>query len=297
MQHRTLGYSDLYVSVIGLGCMSLGHDHAQNARVIHAALDHGVTFIDTADLYDKGFNEESVGKALRGRRDRVVLATKVGNQWRPDGRGWDWNPRKAYILQAVHASLRRLQTDCIDLYQLHGGTLEDPIDEAIEAFEQLKQQGHIRHYGISSIRPNVIRTWTARSQMQSVMTQYSLLDRRPEEETLDHLHAHSRSVVVRGALAKGLLAGKSPREYLGLSAEPVAEVQQALRAQGQGQDMGPVALQYVLAHPAVATIAVGASSEAQAIANAMASDLPPLTVEQHMALQAVAPVLRYEQHR
>jgi aryl-alcohol dehydrogenase-like predicted oxidoreductase len=87
---------------------------------------------------------------------KVIIATKVGNQWRADGSGWDWNPNKDYIISAVEQSLKRLQTDYIDLYQLHGGTMEDPIDETIEAFEQLQKQGKIRYYGISSIRPTVI---------------------------------------------------------------------------------------------------------------------------------------------
>ena len=146
MIRRRLGHSDLEVGVIGFGCMSLGEDHADNARLIHAALDRGLDYFDTADLYQHGENEVTVGRALQGRKD-AVIATKVGNQWRPDGSGWDWNPGKAYIKEAVVGSLRRLRTDCIDLYQLHGGTIDDPLDETIEAFEELKAAGTIRHTG------------------------------------------------------------------------------------------------------------------------------------------------------
>lgn len=167
--------------------MSLRNDHNENTRIIHHAIDLGINFFDTADLYDKGTNEISLGKALKGKREQVMLATKVGNQWRANGSGWDWNPRKEYILQAIDKSLERLQTDHIDLYQLHGGTIEDPMDETIEAFELLQQQGKIRYYGISSIRPNVIREYIKRSSISSVMMQYSLLDRRPEETCLDLL--------------------------------------------------------------------------------------------------------------
>lgn len=197
MQYRSLGKSTLTVSEIGFGCMSLGSDDAANARLIHHACEQGVNFFDTADLYEHGQNETSVGKALQDRRSAVIIATKVGNQWKEDGSGWDWNPKKAYIIAAVEASLQRLQTDYIDLYQLHGGTLDDPIDETIAAFETLQQQGKIRYYGISSIRPNVIREYVQRSHIVSVMMQYSLLDRRPEETCLPLLQENNIGVLAR----------------------------------------------------------------------------------------------------
>ena len=143
MQYTSLGRSPLQISCIAFGCMSLPQDTA-SASILHKAVDAGINYFDTADLYDKGLNEELVGAALKGMRKQVIIATKVGNVWRTDGSGWDWNPSKEHILKSVEASLKRLQTDYIDLYQLHGGTIDDPIDEAIEAFEQLVQQGKIR---------------------------------------------------------------------------------------------------------------------------------------------------------
>ena len=202
---------------MGFGCMSLEREQ-ESARVIHKAVESGVNFFDTADLYEKGMNEERLGRILRGKRDEVVLATKVGNQWRPDGSGWDWNPSKEYIIGAVEASLARLQTDRIDLYQLHGGTMDDPIDETIEAFELLQQQGKILYYGISSIRPAVIREYIRRSRIISVMMQYSLADRRPEEACLGELKAAGIGVLARGVVMKGLLSGKPAATYLGHSA-------------------------------------------------------------------------------
>ena len=129
MKYNRLGKSELEVSNVSFGCMSLGADQAKNEKLLTAAVEHGINLFDTADLYQKGANEEMVGKALKGVREKVILATKVGNQWRSDGSGWDWNPSKDYILQSVEKSLKRLQTDYIDLYQLHGGTIDDPIDE------------------------------------------------------------------------------------------------------------------------------------------------------------------------
>ena len=138
MEYQQLGKSDLQISRISFGCMSLGRDQQDNQKIIDRAIDYGINYFDTADLYDKGMNEQSVGAALKEKRDKIIIATKVGNQWRSDGSGWDWNPNKTYILSCVDKSLQRLQTDYIDLYQLHGGTIDDPIDETIEAFEQLK---------------------------------------------------------------------------------------------------------------------------------------------------------------
>ncbi|HYC28194.1 MAG TPA: aldo/keto reductase, partial [Chitinophagaceae bacterium] len=120
MIYNTLGHSQLQISALSFGCMSLQNDQTQNTHILHHAIALGINFFDTADLYNKGMNEISVGKALKEKRHQIILATKVGNQWRADGSGWDWNPRKEYILQQIDGSLQRLQTDYIDLYQLHG---------------------------------------------------------------------------------------------------------------------------------------------------------------------------------
>ncbi len=171
MEKRRLGKSDLYVTELGLGCMTLGTDALAAERIINAALEEGVNYFDTADLYDFGVNESIVGRALKPVREQVIMATKVGNRWNNKQDGWSWDPSKAYIKEAVKDSLTRLGTDYIDLYQLHGGTLDDPIDETIEAFEDLVSEGLIKYYGISSIRPNVIREYASKSNISSVMMQ------------------------------------------------------------------------------------------------------------------------------
>lgn len=243
--------------------MSLKPGDPDNERLLHEAVDLGITFFDTADLYDKGANETLVGRALKAHRSKIVLATKVGNQWREDGSGWDWNPRKAYILQAVEQSLRRLQTDHIDLYQLHGGTIDDPMDETISAFELLKEQGKIKAYGISSIRPNVIQEWTNRSSLRSVMMQYSILDRRPEEVCMDMLRKKGVSMIVRGALAQGMLIDKFAKPYLGYTLNEVQEIIEYIRS--TGIDPTYLALQYVWQDPVVSTAVVGIRTRAQLI--------------------------------
>lgn len=259
MKYHQLGKSDIEASVIGFGCMSLLKSSRQEAEaLIHRALDAGVNYFDTADLYDKGENEQLIGRLLKPVRDKVIIATKVGNQWREDGSGWDWNPRKSYILSAVEKSLSRLNTDYIDLYQLHGGTIEDPIEETIEAFEQLVQEGKIRYYGISSIRPNVIRKYAALSNIQSVMIQYSVLDRRPEEEMLQLLEQHHISIVARGVLAQGLLVDKPAKDYQGHTAAGVAQVQQTMNSLLQeGYNKTALALHYVLRSAVLASAVIG----------------------------------------
>ncbi|MBF8962105.1 aldo/keto reductase [Pontibacter sp. FD36] len=298
MNYNLLGKSDLRISEIAFGCMSLGSDHTANAKLLHRALEQGINFFDTADLYDKGTNEETVGKAFAGMRERVIIATKVGNQWRPDGSGWDWNPTKSYILQAVEESLRRLQTDYIDLYQLHGGTIDDPIDQTIEAFELLKQQGKIRHYGISSIRPNVIREYVKRSNIASVMLQYSLLDRRPEEEVLDLLQSQGIGVLARGSLAQGLLAGKPAKPYLGYTLEEVQQAAEAIQSvAGSERPAAEVAVRYTLHQPAVSAAVLGIRTYEQLDEALQTGKVASLTTEEIKALQQTLQANRYEQHR
>ncbi|HTI07365.1 MAG TPA: aldo/keto reductase [Puia sp.] len=299
MNYHALGSSPLRVSAIGFGCMSLGKNEADNTQLILRALEGGINFFDTADLYDKGWNEQLLGNILHSRRDQVVLATKVGNRWRADGSGWDWDPRKEYIIRAAEASLSRLRTDRIDLYQLHGGTLEDPIDETIEAFQFLQQQGKILHYGISSIRPNVIREYIRKkSGIVSVMLQYSLLDRRAEETLLPLLQAEGIGVLARGPLAKGLLVNKSATSYLNYGEEEVARVAGALHSlSGTKRSPGGTALQFVLENPAVTSAVTGLRTRVQLEDVLAAMDVPWLTEKEMDTLRGLVPVNYYDLHR
>ncbi|GIP19240.1 putative oxidoreductase YqkF [Paenibacillus montaniterrae] len=297
MKKNALGRSELIVSEIGLGCMSLGTEEQQAIRIIDEALDAGVNFLDTADLYDGGRNEEIVGKALRGKRDKVILATKVGNRRIEGQEGWVWDASKSYILSAVKRSLQRLGTDYIDLYQLHGGTIEDRIDETIEAFEQLKQEGVIREYGISSIRPNVIREYAARSSIVSVMNQYSIVDRRAEEEVLDLLHQQQISVIARGPLASGALASQRQPQKAVLDYELPALIELREQLEHISPNLTQLAIRYSLSHPAVAVAIPGARTSEQLQQNLAAAQLPPLTDEQIGAIRQVSRANRYTAHR
>ncbi|GMK48895.1 putative oxidoreductase YqkF [Paenibacillus glycanilyticus] len=300
MRKNQLGGSQLYVGEIGLGCMSLGTDEEKAISLVHEALERGVTLLDTADLYDSGRNEELVGKAIRGRREQVVLATKVGNRRIAGQEGWAWDPSKAYILSAVKDSLRRLGTDYIDLYQLHGGTIGDPIDETIEAFEQLKGEGVIREYGISSIRPNVIREYASRSSIVSVMNQYSIVDRRAEETVLPLLEEKGLSLIARGPVASGALAAnrQPSKGVLDYELDELLELRRQLeQLTSDGRSLSQLAIRYSLSHPAVAVAIPGASSREQLLQNISAADISPLTEEEVQLIHRLSKAGVYKVHR
>jgi aryl-alcohol dehydrogenase-like predicted oxidoreductase len=298
MQYQILGKSTLNISKIGFGCMSLQPDQKDFENIIDAAIDMGINYFDTADLYNKGLNETLLGKAFKGKRDKVIIATKAGNQWRADGSGWDWNPRKDYILKCADESLRRLQIDYIDLYQSHGGTVEDNIDETIEAFEILLRQGKIRYYGLSSIRPNVIREYVKKSNIVSVMTQYSLLDRRPEESTLQLLHENNIGVVARGSVASGLLIDKPAKPYLNYNENQIADASKAMKSlSSDKRSAAQTAIQYVLKNPAITSAIVGIRTKEQLEEAVGAINSRALDNEEIKILRDAVPVNFYEQHR
>ena len=293
-----MGNSDLNISRIGFGTMSLETESPVSERLVQNALGQGINYFDTADLYQQGAVESLLGRAFWGKREQVILATKVGNQWRPDGSGWDWNPTKEYILKAIDQSLRRLQTDHIDLYQLHGGTLEDPVDEIIETFEKLQKEGKIRYYGISSIRPNVIREYAKHSSIISVMLQYSLIDRRPEEEMLSFLKSRNIGVLARGSLAKGMLVSKPPDVFLNYSKEAVGRAQQVLRTlSDQPFSLADPAIHFVLDHPAISSVVIGIRTETQLMDAVESGRSPGLTTFQLETLRKVLPPNTYTDHR
>lgn len=306
MKKNQLGNSDLYISEMGLGCMSLGTDVEKGIRIIHEALHTGVNFLDTADLYDFGINEEIVGKAIKDRREEVIVATKVGNRWSENKDSWIWDPSSTYIKVEVKESLRRLQTDYIDLYQLHGGTIEDPIDETIAAFEDLKKEGLIRHYGISSIRPNVIKEFVKKSNIVSVMMQYSLLDRRPEE-IFPLLKENEISVIARGPLAKGLLTDKIHEKasgqviekgYLDYSYDEISAINGKIKdLLIPPQTVTSIALHYPLFNEIVATIIPGASRIEQLRENILETTNNQIKRDQYDQLQIMTKSSTYQQHR
>ncbi len=213
MQYRELGNSDLKVSAIGLGCMSMSgtygkSDDAESIDVIHHALDLGVNFLDSSDMYGWGHNEELLGRALKGRRDQVVLTTKFGQVQSADGKGNLVDGTPAYIRRACDASLKRLGVDVIDLYYQHRVDPKVPIEDTVGAMSRLVEQGKARYLGLSEAAPATIRRAHAVHRLSAVQSEYSLLYRNPAEETLPTCRELGISFVAYSPLGRGFLTGR-----------------------------------------------------------------------------------------
>jgi aryl-alcohol dehydrogenase-like predicted oxidoreductase len=218
MLRRTLG-RQLQVSALGLGCMGMSEfygagDEAEAIATIHRALELGVDFLDTADMYGVGRNEELVGRALRGRRDRVVLATKFGNVRGADGsfRGVDGRPQ--YVRDACEASLRRLGVEVIDLYYQHRVDPATPIEDTVGAMAELVRAGKVRHLGLSEAAPDTIRRAHAVHPITALQTEYSLWSRDPEDRLLATVRELGIGFVAYSPLGRGFLTGRlrNPRD-------------------------------------------------------------------------------------
>ncbi|MDN4162344.1 aldo/keto reductase [Nocardioides abyssi] len=212
-QQRTLGTaSSLTVSALGLGCMGMSEfygtaDEATATETIHRALDLGVTFLDTADMYGPFTNEQLVGAAIKDRRDEVQLATKFGNERRPDGTRVGVNGRPEYVRSACDASLSRLGVDHIDLYYQHRVDKTVPIEETVGAMAELVQAGKVRHLGLSEASAATIRRAHAVHPITALQTEYSLFTRDLEDEILPTIRELGIGLVPYSPLGRGILTG------------------------------------------------------------------------------------------
>jgi len=290
MRTRTLG--PLEVSVVGLGCNNFGGriDEAATFAVIDAAIDAGVTFFDTSDTYgNQGGSEELIGRALHGRRDQVVLATKWG---KPMGDGAERRGSRDYILGAVEASLRRLQTDVIDLYQHHEEDPETPLDETIATIEQLVAEGTVRAWGTSNYRAETVERVRALASdaYVSEQSEYSLLRRDAEADLLPRCAELGLGFIPYFPLASGLLTGKVSRDHppaegtrlhgRDISDDDLSRVERlAAWADAHGRSLLEVAIGSLLAAGPVVSVIAGATKPEQVRANAAAGDWEPTAAE------------------
>lgn len=213
MEHRALAHSTLTVSSLGLGCMSMSGvygkgDDAESIAVIQHAIGRGINFLDSSDMYGWGHNEELLGRALKGRRDKVVLVTKFGQVKNPNGGGNLVNGRPEYVLQACDASLKRLGVDVIDLYFQHRVDPSVPIEDTVGAMARLVTQGKVRYLGLCEVAPATIRRAHAVHPISAVQTEYSLLYRTQAEETLPACRELGISFVGYSPLGRGFLTGR-----------------------------------------------------------------------------------------
>ena len=292
MRTRRLGTSELDVAVVGLGCNNFGGriDEAASRAVIDAALDAGVTFFDTADVYgNRGGSEEIIGRALAGRRDQVVLATKFGHDMQD---GETARGARPYIRKAIEASLRRLQTDRVDLYQYHRPDGVTPLDETLGALEELVQEGKVRAIGSSNFTAEMVEEAHAAASERgltpfaSEQSEYSWLNRDAEQELLPTCERLGVGFIPYFPLASGLLTGKYRRgeqapEGTRLHGRDLedARLAQVERLQAFATERGvsllDVAIGGLAAVPGVASVIAGATKPEQVRANAAAGGWEP----------------------
>ncbi len=289
METRKIGSLD--ASVVGLGCNNFGWkiDEAASRQVVDAALEAGVNFFDTADRYGETRSEEFLGRILKGRRDRVVLATKFGS--RLDG-VLDGGAKPAYIRKAVEDSLRRLQTDCIDLYQIHTPDRDTPVAETLGALNGLVSAGKVREIGCSNFTADMLRDAEAAAgdgaRFRSVQNEYSLLQRGAEDDVLPECEHLGIGFLPYFPLASGLLTGKyrqghplpqgtridTAGGFSGLLTDDNLSAVESLIgfAEARGHTILDLAFSWLIRQPAVSSVIAGATSAAQIRANAAAAD-------------------------
>jgi aryl-alcohol dehydrogenase-like predicted oxidoreductase len=309
LETRPLGTSGIAVTALGLGLWAMGGDtwgatdDQASLETIDAALDAGITFFDTADVYGSGHSEELLGQAMTGRRERFVVATKLGWVGFNGAKGCSAYDTVDKLIAGVESNLRRLRTDYVDVIQCHVDFREPNMEIFVAGFQRLRRDGKVRAYGVSTSNFAYLQAFNADGGCATLQIDYSLLNRTPEAEILPYCQAQGIGVIVRGPLAMGILTGKFSAESqfpagdfrrkwqddpaqreIYLSDLAKVEVLKSLAA---GRTLAQLALQFVLAHPAVTTVIPGAKTPAQLADNVGAAHLPALTADERAAIDAI----------
>lgn len=312
---RVLGKSGIEVTEIGLGLWAAGGGDwgeadskadADALNAIETALEAGVTFFDTADVYGPYHSENLLGKAMRGRRDRFIVATKIGWQGFDEANNCSGYKTVEQVIAGVDTNLKRLQTDYVDVIQLHIDFRESTMEVFLEAFEKLQDAGKVRAFGVSSSDFDYIRAFSQNPKCATLQIDYSILNRTPELEILDYCKAQGIGVIVRGALAMGLLTGKftenvsfpdddfrqkwltDPEQNTEFKSD-LAKVETLKSLVRPDRTLAQAALQFVLDHDAVTTVIPGARTADQVLANLATAVAPELSTEELALIDRVTP--------
>lgn len=311
IEKRELGNTGIEVTKIGVGLWAIGGSEwgevkdQESLNMIDSALEMGINFFDTADVYGDGHSEELLGKAMQGRRDQFIVATKIG--WRGfDGdKGASQYDTVNKLVEGVESNLKRLQTDYVDLIQCHIDFREPNMEVFVAGFQKLKEQGKVRAYGLSTSDYDYLQAFNANGEMDTLQIDYSILNRTPEKEIFPYAMENDLGVLVRGPLAMGILTGKFSKdiqfeegdfrkrwtdnedeyEIFMNDLEKVDE----LRALANGRSLAQLAIQFVLQHPAVTAAIPGAKRISQLSENMKAALLPPLTADELGLIDSVTP--------
>lgn len=300
---RVLGKSKLEISEIGFGLWAAGGDQwgaTDDREVLNAidyALDHGINFYDTADVYGGGHSEELLGQAMQGRREKFIVGTKIG--WRDfDGeRGQSAYTTVEKLIAGVESNLKRLNADFIDVIQSHIDFRDPTMEIVVEGFQRLQKEGKVKAYGVSTSNFEYLKAFNADGGCATLQIDYSILNRTAEEEILPYCQQNNIGVIVRGGLAMGILAGKftpetrfpegdfrrrwheNPDEYQ-IFLNDLTIVEKLRQLATSERSLAHLALQFVLNHPAVTTVIPGIKDVSQAEKNIYAGLLPPLNADE-----------------
>jgi aryl-alcohol dehydrogenase-like predicted oxidoreductase len=313
LHFRTLGKSNLDITEIGFGLWAAGGDQwgaTDDREVLNAidyALDHGINFYDTSDVYGAGHSEELLGQAMQGRREKFVIATKIG--WRDfDGeRGQSAYTTVEKVIAGVGSNLQRLNTDFIDVIQSHIDFRDPTMEIVVEGFQRLQKEGKVKAYGVSTSNFEYLKAFNADGGCGTLQIDYSILNRTAEEEILPYCQQNNIGVIVRGGLAMGILAGKftaetrfpegdfrrrwheNPDEYQ-IFLNDLTVVEELRQLVNPERTLAHLALQFVLNHPAVTTVIPGIKDVSQAEKNIHAGLLQPLNTDEMDFINNLVPL-------